>query len=63
MLILICSGRDSGRSEHILGIIRRTRHSDHSKTGLYTDYPEWVNRRAKETRIVEIKLVIAIIKK
>jgi len=50
MLILICSGRDSGGSEHILGIIRRTRHSDHSKTELHTDCPEWVNRRARETR-------------
>jgi len=49
-LILICSRRDSGESEHILGIIRRTRHGDHSKTGLHTDCPEWVNRRAKETR-------------
>ena len=50
VLILICSGRNSGRSEHILGIIRKTRHSDHSKIGLHTDCPEWVNKRAREIR-------------
>ena len=50
MLVLIYSRRDSGESEHILGIIRRTRHSDHSKTGLHTDCPEWINRRAREMR-------------
>jgi len=47
---LICSGRDSGGREHILGIIGRTRHSDHGKTGLHTDCPEWVNRRARKMR-------------
>jgi len=50
MLILICSRRDSRGSEHILGIIRGTRHSDYSKAGLYTDCPKWVNSRAREMR-------------
>ena len=49
-LILICSGRNSRGSEHILGIIRRTRHNDHRKTRLHTDCPEWINSRAGETR-------------
>jgi len=50
MLILICSRRDSKGSEHILGIIRGTRHGDYSKAGLYTDCPKWVNSRAREMR-------------
>jgi len=37
-------------SYDILGIIRETRHGDHGKTGLHTDCPEWVKRRAREMR-------------